>query len=59
MILHLQLVDLMDIQMQFVKLPLGIGLSKLTMPHPMVRILLIEQLYRAMSINHNHPYHRA
>ncbi|MGL5403345.1 MAG: 23S rRNA (pseudouridine(1915)-N(3))-methyltransferase RlmH, partial [Acinetobacter sp.] len=27
--------------------------------HPMVRILLIEQLYRAMSINHNHPYHRA
>jgi len=25
----------------------------------MVRILLIEQLYRAMSINHNHPYHRA
>ncbi|PRD37606.1 UNVERIFIED_CONTAM: rlmH [Trichonephila clavipes] len=35
------------------------SLSKLTMPHPMVRILLIEQLYRAMSINHNHPYHRA
>ena len=27
--------------------------------HPLVRILLIEQLYRAMSINHNHPYHRA
>jgi 23S rRNA (pseudouridine1915-N3)-methyltransferase len=34
------------------------GLSKLTLPHPMVRILVAEQIYRAWSVIHNHPYHR-
>ncbi len=35
------------------------GLSNLTLPHPMVRILVAEQLYRAWSVTQNHPYHRA
>jgi 23S rRNA (pseudouridine1915-N3)-methyltransferase len=34
------------------------GLSKLTLPHAMVRVLLVEQLYRAHSVITNHPYHR-
>lgn len=34
------------------------SLSALTLPHPMVRILVIEQLYRACSILQNHPYHK-
>lgn len=36
-----------------------IRLSSLTLPHPMVRIVLAEQLYRAWAILSNHPYHRA
>jgi 23S rRNA (pseudouridine1915-N3)-methyltransferase len=34
------------------------ALSAFTLPHGMVRVLLAEQLYRAHSLLHNHPYHR-
>lgn len=34
------------------------SLSKLTLPHTMVRIVLFEALYRAWSIINNHPYHK-
>lgn len=35
------------------------SLSALTLPHPLVRIVLSEQLYRAWTILQNHPYHRS
>jgi 23S rRNA (pseudouridine1915-N3)-methyltransferase len=34
------------------------GLSKLTLPHGMVRVLLAEQLYRAWTVINHRPYHR-
>ena len=40
------------------KADLSWSLSPLTLPHPLVRIVVAEQLYRAMSILQNHPYHR-
>lgn len=35
-----------------------ISLSKMTLPHQTVKLILIEQLFRAFTILNNHPYHR-
>jgi len=41
------------------KADLTLAFGALTMPHQIVRALVLEQLYRAMTIMAGHPYHRA
>ena len=40
------------------KANLVLSLSAMTLPHHFVKVILIEQIYRAFSILKNHPYHR-
>ncbi len=35
-----------------------LGLSRMTLPHELARIVLLEQIYRGLSINRGHGYHR-
>lgn len=40
------------------KADLTLSLSKLTLPHQMVKLIVTEQIYRLWSLDNNHPYHR-
>lgn len=41
------------------KAHITLSLSRLTFPHPLVRVIIAEQIYRAVSLLQGHPYHRA
>jgi 23S rRNA (pseudouridine1915-N3)-methyltransferase len=42
--------------------PAGVSMrlsfGKMTLPHELARVVLLEQIYRALTIQHNHPYHK-
>ena len=46
------------LDLQMIKAHQQWSLSNLTMPHPLVRVIFAEQIYRAICILLNHPYHR-
>jgi 23S rRNA (pseudouridine1915-N3)-methyltransferase len=43
---------------EFKKKGLNLSLSPLTMSHKIAKIVLFEQIYRGLTIKHNHPYHK-
>ena len=43
---------------EFKKKGINISLSPLTMSHKIAKIVLFEQIYRALAIKNNHPYHK-